>query len=79
MPDLIIAFVVRYYPIKNPLWQKITDLSKHIFSLVHGSKQAKNNQANSNRHRRKTISNASQSRISKNFTYSKRDVNDFGY
>ena len=37
------------------------------------------NQANSNRHRPKIASNASQSRISKNFIYSKRDVNDTVY
>jgi hypothetical protein len=42
MPDFIIALIVGYYPVKNPLWQKGTDLSKYIFSLVHGSKQAKN-------------------------------------
>jgi hypothetical protein len=42
MPDFVIALVAGYYSIKNPLWQKGTDLSKYIFSLVHGSKQAKN-------------------------------------
>jgi hypothetical protein len=33
----------------------------------------------SNRHRAKITSNAGQSRISKNFIYSKRDVNDLFY
>jgi len=33
----------------------------------------------SNRHRPKIASNAGQSRISKNFIYSKRDVNDLFY
>jgi hypothetical protein len=36
----------------------------------------KTNQANSNRHGPKITSNTRQSRISKNFIYSKRDVND---
>jgi hypothetical protein len=36
MPDFIITLIVGYYPVKNPLWQKGTDLSKYIFS------QAKN-------------------------------------
>ena len=39
----------------------------------------KTNQVNSNRHRLKITSNAGQSRISKNFIYSKRDVNEFGF
>jgi hypothetical protein len=42
MPDFVIALVAGCYPVKNPLGQKGTDLSKYIFSLVHGSKQAKN-------------------------------------
>jgi hypothetical protein len=42
MPDFVIALVTGYYPVKNPLRKKGTDLSKYIFSLVHGSKQAKN-------------------------------------
>ena len=39
----------------------------------------KTNQANSNRHGPKITSNTRQSRISKNFIYSKRDVNDADY
>jgi len=38
----------------------------------------KTNQANSNRHGPKITSNTRQSRISKNFIYSKRDVNEKG-
>lgn len=41
MSDFIIASVFRNDAIKYPLWQKSADLSKDIFSLVHGSNQAK--------------------------------------
>jgi hypothetical protein len=51
-------------------------LSKNVFSLIHGSKQAKKPGNRSNRHRPKIASKARQSRISKNFTYSKRDATE---
>ncbi|HEX4375377.1 MAG TPA: hypothetical protein VHZ50_18875, partial [Puia sp.] len=51
-------------------------MSKYIFSLVHRPKQPKNHEIRSNRHRPKIASNADQSRISKNYIYSKRDTID---